>query len=604
MRLPIRKEYLIVIAVIAGILAWQLIPYVVRPAVITGHWTMYEKTIDAENGIVTGYWMFALTIDTRDEIEFTFKDLVENLAPNPAEGIPPGSQVRTKATLSIIFEPKGPPYISGPIEKRGYVYCDAGLFGTDRAWQYYALAYPEWHVDGRHAPYDITVVKDGISIFGPQTYISGIREGWDTGTNISLPYGIEVRQFGQLTNGLVIPTDRYAYIWTSTDINNPPSTHLVKLDELERIIDTTCPDGWIKGGFYDPADKWDEACEGDEGPGGLGAYPGLGIIERSTGTLTMSEFPYILSDFLEPVYYPTGILRFTESIPTLYHDTVPTKESVGWGSIHIGEFGSEATQYYAIRALPQASVMATLILKVPASLFDSWVYRPPYGIPKVVGIVTPAAIDGQRNIISFDVRNDGPTGDTFVAELSYPDVQIQQSPGRVYIRENQIGRFQFIISRPRTEAEEYTLSGSVKITALGSGMTDTASFTQEWHGGGGPVQGSGSIMGTVVDEHLVPIDRARVYCGGKVAFTDQTGMFSITDIAAGSQRLTIDAGNLGYDVLNTDVTVVKDQMTDVGTFVLQKIGAISGWVWVAVAVVIIAIVIGALYYYYKKRRRK
>lgn len=599
------KKYLIALAVVVALVSYQLyvMYWEVEPEVITGHWVMYEEAVGAEDSTVTGYWMFKLTVDTRDEIAFTFTpdNMVTPLEADLDAGIPPGSEIRTEVTISAIFEPHGPPYISGPVGLRGYVYDDSSWPGNeDRAWRYYALGYPEWHVDGRHAPYDITIEEDGIPIFGPQTYISGIREGWDTGIWIQLPYGMSVYQFGQLTNGLVLPTDQYAYIWASTNIDLPPSTHLVKLYDLELAIVNATAGHWPLGCLEDRADKWDEAC--GIGINCLGDRVGLGILDYD-GRLKLSEQPTILADFLEPVYYPTGIItRWTQSAGTLYQDTVPKDDEVGWDDLH-WEFGWDTTNYTAIRALPHASVMAELLLKVPADVFDSWVYRPPYGNPEIIDVVTPIATDGQRNIISFNVLNEGPTGDTFVANLIYPEVQIEQGPGRVYIAAGETGRFQFIISKPETGLDEYTLSGYVTVTAIGSNLSDRADFTQTWRGGGNPQPGYGSIMGTVVDVHNNPVERARVYCGGKVAFTDYgTGMFAIMDIAAGSQLLTIDAGDQGYRVLKTDVTVMQDEMVDVGVFVLTEIGAGSIWPYIALAVVMVVVILAFIYWYRKKKK--
>jgi len=109
----------------------------------------------------------------------------------------------------------------------------------------------------------------------------------------------------------------------------------------------------------------------------------------------------------------------------------------------------------------------------------------PYGIPTIVSKSFPTAVDGQRNVVSVDVRNTGPTGDTFIGDLTFddPKITIDEGPGRVYIDADSTKTLQWVVSKPPTAKEEYEVDWSVKVWARESDKSDSISGTQTWKGG-------------------------------------------------------------------------------------------------------------------------
>lgn len=587
-----------IVALVGSLAGYYLYETEVAPEVLTGVWQVREdlSTVGVEDGEITGYWMFELTVDTRDEIKFTIENLSEDV--NVA-GLPPGTEIRSGAEISVIFEPDGPPYISGPVYRMGYVYDDYGYQtpgGWHRIWQFWVLGYPEWHVDGRHAPYKITIEKDDYPIFGPQTYVSGIRQGWDSGTVIELPFDMEVYQFGQLTNGLVIPTEKYAYVYIEEpDVEVGAVWEELKMlgelqDRLRAGYYNTCTPALFKDTF----NYWDEVSSG-------ATIDRCSEWEPTPDALT--DFPGILTELVMGVQgVPSGVTRFTEGAPSLWREQPEHDIDTSWGSQPSDSFVSDPSTMTAIRALPAASVMATLLLKVPADMFDSWVYIPPYGTPVIVDKFFPDATDGQRNLASIDVRNDGPSGDTFVADLTCSGVTWESTPGRIYIPAGEIRTFQWIASRPISEEEEYTLDWSAEVTAIWSGLTDTDSGTWTWHGGGGPQPGYGDVTGEVTTAAGIPIQHAMASCGGKMDLVDQSGMFYIAQIGAGSQTLSVTAS--GYATVTTDVYINDGQTTNAGRIVLYEAEEEGfPWIWVVVGAVVAVIIVIILYYFKKRKRR-
>lgn len=499
-----------------GYLAYQK---VAKPEAVTGAWRVKEANVRVEDGQVKGYWMFSLSVNTRDEIEFTISDLTKDVKANLKEDIPPGTEIRTGAKVSAIFKPDGPPYISGPVTRMGYVYDDKGSEdgGWHRIWQFYALGYPEWHADGRHAPYRIKIEKDGSAVYGPKTFISGIRPGWDDGRIIDLPYGMQVKQFAQLTNGLVLPTNKYAYTWIQPK-GEPEQTYteLKKLSELRGRLRAGYQNTTMVGPFQDEIDCWDEVSSEADVSGS----------DWEPTVRDLASYSGILSEFLKGIYMPADKKRFSEGAPSLYSNKVPHDTDTVWGSQPDDTFVTDPTQMVAVRALPEASVTASLLFKVPADFFDAWVYKPPYGIPKIVGKNFPTAVDGQRNIVSVDVRNTGPTGDTFTGDLTFddPKITIDEGPGRVYIDADSTKTLQWVVSRPATSREEYEVGWSVDVRARESGESTSKSGTQTWKGGaGGPPQGYGSVTGEVKDSKGFRLEMRRSRSAGGRTSRTRTG---------------------------------------------------------------------------------
>jgi len=423
-------------------------------------------------------------------------------------------------------------------------------------WQCYVIGYPEWFVNGLYAPYYVEARDEEGKFLFSGTYISGTGP-WADPDTIRPVEGIEIQQFAQLINGLIVPTTQFGFVWISYDINEPPETRLVEWTNFRDTVKANYTGDISVVG--DPCDKWDEFCYRFK----------IQNVEHLSSQLEA---------LTAKCYIPPGVNRFTPgSVPSLYKDVVPktTEAGVGIDTPH-GEWVKPMikTDYVAVRTLPGASVSAFLQIKVDASIFDSWVYRPAYGIPKILDVNAPEAIDGGSGIVQVIVKNVGPTGDSFFAKISYPQVVVEQSPGWIYIPPGEERVFQFVVSKGETEINRYDLTGTISVIARDSGESTSAEFRQTWVGGaseeGREVSGYGSIHGAVFDSSTnTPIQGAVVSCGGKYDTTDAGGVFQISSIPTGSQKLIISAS--GYVKFTADVTVEKDVNKNVGSFYLSPV---------------------------------
>jgi hypothetical protein len=213
-----RNEYLIVVALIAAIAGVSIYSYLQKPAVTQGVISAFQlqELRYTDNGqILSGYWVATCVVNSRTETIFTIRpeNVSENLPTDSTNNIPPGSQLLARRGITVILKPLGDPYITGSVKQKGFAYNDGT--GTTRVWEYYDLADPQWDVTGLHAPYEVTVQDwQTGQLITHRTFCAGIQAGWDSGDTIDLGSGIQLRQLGQLINGLVPPTSRWAYYYT------------------------------------------------------------------------------------------------------------------------------------------------------------------------------------------------------------------------------------------------------------------------------------------------------------------------------------------------------------------------------------------------------
>jgi len=177
--------------------------------------TELKLTPDGER-VASGWITATLVVDRRDELTFVVKPEDTKLKENPQKDVPPGSEVRYEG-VSVVLRPAGAPYVHGPVRRRGFVYDDKNWPASeDRLWKYYSLATPGW--TARHVPYQTKVydTKTKEVYAGWTTYLVG-HTRWDDGTKVELPRNIEMTALGELLNGVVTPSEDYAFIWNVKD---------------------------------------------------------------------------------------------------------------------------------------------------------------------------------------------------------------------------------------------------------------------------------------------------------------------------------------------------------------------------------------------------
>ncbi len=561
---------------------------VLQPAMIIGSYELSEYDLSTPDGTsVRGYWIINLSVDQRDEIEFKIEGESVPIPEDPANGIPPGSEIRMGSTVSVILRPAGPPYVSGPVRKWAFCYLDQGIGGMDRVWSFYSLADPMWHVDGLHAPYEVEVKKDDLTLVLPTVYVAGIRQGWDAGQTIQLTPDIQLRQFGQLINGLVIPPAKWAFWWHETSPNNSMwdrdrGTVSVRISPLSDLK-TQISGSWynLDDGWWDPTSNWRNVCYGLS----LGGVPNYYSV-------------YAPELFGDRQGVPNNVVPFPSDPETLYSEVVSKDEEDWTGNMNAWNWKSTSTNYTAIWNLPGASVTAVVQIKADASVFDSWIYKPPYGDPDIVSVVAPDWSAGGYGTIQVQVKNVGITEDTFIGELSLPStIAITQGPGRVSIPEGETKTLSWDVTASPSEYDQ-NISGTVKIIAINSGFDDTATVSFKlWSGNDGPDIGVGSVRGIVKDEDGVPIRGATVSCGAGWGYTND-GSFILSNIREGGYTLRVDKE--GYASHTQSVSIITDQVTDVGEIIMRGESPIP-WVLIiaGIAIALVAIV-GILLW----RRRK
>lgn len=563
---------LIGIVLLAGIVALQ-------PAMIIGSYQLSEYDLSTLDGTtVRGYWIINLSVDQRDTIEFSISDESVSIPADPAKGIPPGSEIRMDAIVSVVLRPAGPPYVSGPVRKWAFCYLDQDFGGTDRVWSFYSLADPMWHVDGLHAPYEVSVKKDGQTIFSPKIYVAGIRGGWDTGTTIQLTSDIQLRQFGQLINGLVFPPAKWAFWWHETSPNNSmwDRTKGTVSKRISPVSDfkTQISGSWgsLDVGWWDPTYNWRNVCWG---------------LELNDVADYYSVYSPKLFGDREGV--PGNVVPFPSDPITLYSEIVP-KDTEAWtGNMNAWNWKSTSTNYTAIWNLPEASATAVVQLKADASVFDSWIYKPPYGKPEIVKVVAPDWSAGSYGTVQVQVKNVGITEDSFIGELSLPStIAITQGPGKVSIPEGETKTLSWDVTASPNEYDR-DIVGTVKIVAINSGFEDTATVRFKLlAGNSGPVTKVGSVRGIVKDEDGIPIKGATVSCGASWNYTSDQGSFLLTNIQVGSYTLEVNKD--GYATHTESVSIVEAPITDVGVIILKRESPVP---W-GLIIVGIAVALGAI----------
>lgn len=278
--------------------------------------------------------------------------------------------------------------------------------------------------------------------------------------------------------------------------------------------------------FFGAADTWNEFC-----------------YQTRVGTLTSDPTAgaRIVTDPYQVPLKPTWV-DLWKGKPSLYTINVPSTE------YRAGTFPSTDTGQVVVWSMPGTSVRAFLQLKAPTSIFDSVIFRPPYGKPDIVEVKDITIAGGGQATLIAKVSNVGYTEDTFIPSLDLPKgMTVISYPGDKSVPVDTTAEFKWVVSVGDVEADR-TESATLKIVSKNSLLNDSTSFKVSLKKNPGPIIYTGDLTVHVLDyETELPLGGAEVGIAGLKDITGSDGMATITDIREGDQRLTVGLeGYVGY----------------------------------------------------------
>jgi len=216
-------------------------------------------------------------------------------------------------------------------------------------------------------------------------------------------------------------------------------------------------------------------------------------------------------------------------------------------------------------------------------------------------------LGGRENTVSFRVRNEGFTGDTFVIkEVSLPEGEnvLWVSGSQTYIPVGETKEMAMSLRALRVE-KDHDIEVPFTVMALGSFKTDSGTLKIHLKAGYAEVVRKAQVTVYVSDAKTrVPIEGATVFCAGKgPQLTNSYGTTVFDDVNTGPQEISVSksgyyARDLTYQVSETGSNMVTVELTPIKEKVKEK--GISPLL-IAAVVSAVAIGAGATYYFYKKR---
>jgi len=427
-------------------------------------------------------------------------------------------------------------------------------------------------------------------------------------------YWVEIRGgFYEMTNEIVIwvkleqdllATDEWQWVEiqlvSCSEGFEPESFELIQKggggsiagrDEVK--VEKTAPDKFklkmhnVDGGtnveFYlrvrGPADKWDEFVEQS------GAW-GLAKVDLAQARIKEIGVSSVPGRPAQEVW---------TTAKGLYQANVPQTNYTP-GDYSTGE------RYTVLATLPEGSLLPLITIKAPLEVFDSWIYIPPQGIPKIEGVEPDPVVlyGGGSAKATIKVKNMGWTGDMFWATsfTGLPE-SVTTSAAAAYIEKGETKGIEVTLLAGAVEKEsEHKIDFEVRAS---SGKKDTGSFTLKLKPGQGSVTPTGSLLVYAFDKATrTPIEGAEVFVAATSKLTDKNGCASFTGIPAGEQIVTVEKE--GYAKCVRSATVSKGETTTLQVF-LSPPAPTPRWVWAAAALGIILAAAGGAYAYRRKFRR-
>ena len=344
--------------------------------------------------------------------------------------------------------------------------------------------------------------------------------------------------------------------------------------------DGTLPDVTYKFEFMGRAESWNEVV-GQVGIDTLEEYKGVPKIVQQVA-LQPAGFTVWKGT---PLYSPT-----CQEVPGMVPGTI---YSVG-------------TEQTVLAELSTKAFSAFITVEVPVEAFDSWVYIPPYGKPKIEKVdVTQEATGGGEIELAITVKNEGMTPDVFrVGSLNLPPEVVTKDTtyGSATIAPGQTVVLRYTLSVGKVE-REYTGKISGTVVAVGNpGEPDRFEVEVKLKPGGMLPTLKGDLWVYVVDKNTrKPIPGATVRCGTFEVLTDANGLATFSSLTTG--EYTVEVRAEGYWSTSKTVEVKVGTVTETIPLTSTKERRIP-WKGIAIAASVLPLISGVAYYLYSKKVRK
>lgn len=303
--------------------------------------------------------------------------------------------------------------------------------------------------------------------------------------------------------------------------------------------------------------------------------------DRTAGTRIMTDPSQI------PLY-STWASKATlwKGTPSLYTLEVPPTD------YRAGTFPDVDTGEVVIWSLPGTSVRAFLQFKAPTSIYDSVIFKPPYGDPEIVEFNDITLAGGGEATLIATVRNGGYTEDTFIPSLDLPrGMTVTSYPGDKSVPVGQTEEFKWILAVGDVASDRDALI-QLDVTAKNSLLKDSKTCTVHLRESPGPIIRTGDLTVFVLDaETDTPLAGAEVTCAGGKDITNTAGVAVINDIREGNQQLAV--GELeGYGSHSETIYIREGSNAEtVRLGVAPAAVAFPLWAVALIIIIVVAVVI-------------
>ncbi len=556
------------ILVLIGIAVFAFVEVAPPAMVLCGSMMDIEGGSETADGKwVNSYWVYLYTVrNAGDTIKFELKDLNE---PHSTEI---DARIKSAGSADVITIPYGSYWISLEVRKFYYGLRDSKTDGGSPESMIAFYKVTGWQT--AVAPYDVTLnTYDNVGSLKSTVTELGVAGdptlGWTT-NNFTVGSGIMSAEIWDV--GLI-----------SRTMTSPPSDLIIDYTptgELRVFLWTNYESKleWFHNnvpyfGAWSYQTLWDRALNGITPVYNVQN----GVVERSK----YKGLPTYVKTI--PVSTPTDTELWNKMSNRNFSQISRPLDSMEW--LDYGGVGAYAITFWT------GTVNALVQLRVRSEVVDSWVWRPPYGIPQITSISDATAIGGDYATVRVDVKNIGMSMDTFTLKVRGTNFTYTVSPTQLNINKGTIGTFLVTLSTGIV-TEQFRQSVEVEAVAQGSGRTAIAYFwltlnPKPTNGNGG----YGLIAGSVIDSRTKQgLANVSLTVGGKYGETKTGGSFLIEGVPAGSWALSVMATN--YYPVQRQVSITKGITTNVGVIELTELG-MKSW-WEEYLLVIIAVVIAAI----------
>ncbi|MBA7626190.1 hypothetical protein ES703_33634 [subsurface metagenome] len=518
-----------------------------------------------------GFWVYSVLVDSKDDIFFTLKNLDES---HPTDA---SAKIMSLRTMNLTMDREQPYMISYVVEKWYVAIQDSktDYLHPESAICFYRIK----GFAGTVAPYQVDLkVYDNagrlinedseLGVAGDPSKVTWTTPHFKLGIS---PEVVNIYNVGQIAAGMGVPVVDLVVDYRSGGTHKvfTWSDYWTKLGHFQDMRKRQLWGGW------DYSDLWNY-LDTLTSPGGIDLVMPTAVkgvpISFSSIELTTPSDTQLWSKLKNSEYYDlAGALN-------------SRTKSTGKQVISL------QTNYTS----------ALIQLRVSTEIVDSWVWRPPNGIPQIQPINDYEAYGGKEFTAKVGVRNVGTTSDTFVVSALGSGVgQLFVTPPEAKIGPSSTEYFYvtFGVEDVGAETSRYV---TVKATAMGSRKTDERTFKLTIKPSPNGDDGFGSVKGAVIDSVTKnPVVGAYVSVGSGSDTTNSVGVFFVEGIDAGNP--TLYASHRDYRGFDMSVSISANVTTNVGTIELIPLGVKPWWeeymlyIILAVALVVMSIVVAVLW---------